>query len=280
MTPNGVADFVRTCRDRSGRLVETDEDTATLEATRFGAEILHLHGAGPTEGDLRFVTAARKGPAYLMHDNAGSPSLGATYYSLRLHQLAGRPVPDADTVTRWTSAALVADGIVRVDVDDLFYGVRSLMILDAEVDEPFARAVRAFLRDCAPDGQGCALLPGHAADIERTYCAVAIHQWLGTDDDYAAARLHTEFVAACEDGDGHVTMSPQPSAWSLATAYWGSRAAELLRMPWPWARVAAIMGHCTRPDGGFGRGTGSTLWETYCAVRVMTMAGAHLESAI
>jgi hypothetical protein len=268
--------FVTGCRDATGLLVETDEDRPSLEATRFGAEILAHTGAGPTRADLEFVAKARQGPAYTMH-RGGEPALGATYYALRLHELAGTAVPGPAEVGAWVSAALVRGGEVAVDLDDLFYGVRSLLILGHRLDRGGEDAVRRFLRRCTAGGGGCALEPGGPADIERTYCAVAILQWLGTEEDHRAAAAHADFVASCDDGEGHIRMRPGVPAWSLASAYWGARTVQLLRLPWPWHALDAAVRGCARPDGGYSAHGESTLWETYCALRVRDIAAARQE---
>ncbi|MYW93727.1 hypothetical protein G3I59_24700 [Amycolatopsis rubida] len=261
------ASFVGRCRDSAGLLVETDEDRPSLEATRFGAEVLALTGSGPEAADLGFVAGARRGPAYAMH-RGGELSLGATYYALRLHELAGIAVPAPAETGAWVASSLVRDGSVGVDMDDLFYGIRSLLILALRLDRPAEDAVREFLGRCTADGGGCALEPGHSADIERTYCAVAILQWLGADDDQLAAQRHAGFATACDDGRGHIKMRPAEPAWSLASAYWGARTVQLLGLPWRWEALGSAVRECARPDGGYSAHDESTLWETYCALRV------------
>jgi hypothetical protein len=269
--------FVDRCRDAAGLLVETDENRPSLEATRFGAEILALTGAGPTRADLDFVSEARRGPAYTMHRD-GELSLGATYYALRLHELAGSAVPAPAEVGAWVTTTLVADE-VSVDMDDLFYGIRSLLILGHRLNQVGDDAVRAFILRCTADGGGCALAPGRPADIERTYCAVAILQWLGSDEDHREARAHAEFVASCDDGAGHIRMRPTEPTWSLASAYWGSRTVQLLGLPWAWDALDTAVRGCARPDGGFSAHGESTLWETYCALRVRAIAARQEQPA-
>ena len=269
------ASFVARCRDAAALLVETDEDRPSLEATRFGAEILAMAGDGPSGADLEFVAQARRGPAYTMHRD-GELSLGATYYALRLHELAGVAVPTPAEVAAWVTSTLVADE-VDVDMDDLFYGIRSLLILGHRLTDVGEDAVRAFLLRCTADGGGCALEPGRPADIERTYCAVAILQWLGSDDDAREARAHAQFVTSCDDGAGHIRMRPGEPDWSLASAYWGSRTVQLLDLPWDWDALDAAVRGCARPDGGYSARGASTLWETYCGLRVRAIAAARQE---
>ncbi|UUV31038.1 hypothetical protein NQK81_40850 [Amycolatopsis roodepoortensis] len=271
--------FVESCRDSDGLLVETDESGPSLEAARFGAEIRAMRGTGLTRPELEFASAARTGGAYAMF-RGGAPSLGATYYALRLYQLAGVPVPDAGAVVRWVDEALVAGGRIVVDMDDLFYGVRSLIILDARPEPDGAAEIRAFLRACTGDDHGCALLPDGPSDIERTYCSVAIRQWLGTEDDHADAQASAPFVISCDDGFGHIRMRPSRAEWSLASAYWGARTAQLLNLAWPWAELHAAVQRCAQPDGGFSTNPGSTLWETYCALRVMNIAASRQEQPV
>ncbi|WP_158633132.1 hypothetical protein [Amycolatopsis sp. WAC 01376] len=271
--------FVEGCRDDDGLLVETDENAPSLEATRFGAEIRAMRGHGLTRQELEFASAARTGGAYAMF-RGGGPSLGATYYALRLYQLAGVTVPDSAAVVRWVGEALCSGDETVVDMDDLFYGVRCLIILDARPEPSAAVAIRRFLSACTKDDRGCSLLPDRPSDIERTYCSVAIRQWLGTGRDHADARASGPFVVSCDDGSGHIRMRPSEAEWSLASAYWGARTVQLLNLAWPWAELDATVRRCAQPDGGFGKNPGSTLWETYCALRVMDIAASRQELTV
>ncbi|MEU8418242.1 hypothetical protein AB0C24_36055 [Amycolatopsis japonica] len=271
-----VMTFVESCRGKDGLLVETDESAPSLEATRFGAEIRALRGKGLTRPELEFASAARTGGGYAMF-RGGAPSLGATYYALRLYQLAGVTVPDSAAVVRWVGEALCSGGKTIVDMDDLFYGVRSLIILGARPEPSAAVAIRVFLGECTKADRGCAFLPDRPSDIERTYCAVSIRQWLGTEQDHADAQASGPFVVSCDDGLGHIRMRPSEADWSLASAYWGARTVQLLNLAWPWAEVDVAVRRCARPDGGFGTNPASTLWETYCALRVMGIAASRQE---
>lgn len=272
MTPD-TATFVGGCRDGSGNLVEIGDQTPTLEAARFGGEILNLLGDRPAGADLRLLADCRRGPAFAMTRESARPSLGATYYGNRLRQLAREDADAPAAIARWVAEQVFADGKVAVDGDDLFYAIRSLMLIDVRLSAQQEEAVRSFLADClAADGGGYGLMPGDPPDIERTYCGIAIRQWLGTPDDLASARGHRGFVEACYDGHGHLRMRPGKPDWSLATEYWGSRCAELLRLKWPWHQVLAATRACRQADGGYASSDRSTLWETYCALRVSAIA--------
>ncbi|MBB4912712.1 prenyltransferase/squalene oxidase repeat-containing protein [Actinophytocola algeriensis] len=275
MRQHNVAAFLDRCRDESGRFVETDEDRPSLEASRFGAEILQLIGSRPSEAELRFVADRHCGAGYAMDDDAEEPALSATYYALRLLELAGHPPSDAHEIARWLVDTLFGEGRVVVDMDDLFYGIRALNLAGERLSSSGEDAVRTFLQTCQHVNGGYGLLPDAAPDIERTYCAVAISLWMGGDSDHEAARAQKPFVRSCYDGGGHIRMRPSSPDWSLASGYWGNRCVELLELDWPWDDVHAATAACRQPDGGFTSTTGSSLWETYCALRVLDIATQH-----
>lgn len=275
MNQHNLTAFLNQCRDESGRFVETDEDRPNLEAARFGAEILHLVGGVPSETELRFVADRHRGAAYAMDDDADEPALGATYYALRLLELAGRGPTDAQDTARWIVETLFTEDRVTVDMDDLFYGIRALNLTGTRLSSSEENAVRTFLRTCTHVDGGYGLLPDAPADIERTYCAVAISLWIGGDGDRDATRAQESFVRSCYDDRGHMKMRPSAPDWSLATGYWGNRCAELLELDWPWAEVHAATAACRQSDGGYTAATGSALWETYCALRVLDIATLH-----
>ncbi len=267
-----TATFISGCRDGSGNLVEIGDQGPTLEAARFGGEILRLLGDRPAGADLRLLADCRRGPAFAMTRESERPSLGATYYGNRLRQLAGQDADQPPTIARWVAEQVFADGKVAVDGDDLFYAIRSLVIIDARLPARQEEAVRSFLADCLAADGGYGLMPGDPPDIERTYCGIAIRQWLGTPDDLASVHRHRGFAESCFDGHGHMRMRPGKPDWSLATGYWGSRCAELLRLEWPWHQVLAATQACRQADGGYASSGRSTLWETYCALRVSAIA--------
>lgn len=267
-----TAMFISGCRDGSGHLVEIGDQEPTLEAARFGGEILCLLGDRPAGADLRLLADCRRGPAFAMTRESEHPRLGATYYGNRLRQLAGQEADAPAAIAGWVTEQVFADGKVAVDGDDLFYAIRSLMLIDARLSARQEEAVRSFLADCLATDGGYGLLPGDAADIERTYCGIAIRQWLGRRDDLTSVHGHRAFVESCLDWHGHIRMRPDKPGWSLATGYWGSRCAELLRLKWSWHQVAAATRACRQPDGGYASSDRSTLWETYCALRVSAIA--------
>jgi hypothetical protein len=274
---NSTITFVTECRDGSGHLVEVGDKDATLEAARFGGEILCLLGDHLTGDDRRLHADCCRGPAFTMTAQASRPSLGATYYGNRLRQLSGQDPDDPAAIADWVAEQLFEDGKVVVDGDDLFYGIRSLIIINARLSGDQEQTVRSFLNNCLARDGGFGLTPGAPPDIERTYCGIATLQWMGTPEDLAGVRAHRAFVEACYDGAGHMRMRPDQDRWSLATGYWGSRCAQILGLDWPWDQVRAATQACRRSDGGYASSSHSTLWETYCALRVAAIASGRAE---
>lgn len=268
---NDLSRFINSRQNDSGLLVETDEDEPTLEAARFGAEIAAMVGTPPARATLELVNACRRGSAFAMTSGSAGPELGATYYALRLFDLAERDITEHSRVAQWIAGQLFVDVSVGRDLDELFYGIRALELIKSVLTDMQRDAVRRFLNDCACNDGGYALMPGQTPDIERTYCALAIWHWLGGRDDREIAQLQAPWVRNCYD-NGHIRIHPADSTWSLATCYWGIRCVELLQLNWPWDQCQCAAVECRRVDGGFSASGTSTLWETYCALRVIDIA--------
>lgn len=269
-----AADYVRTRVDQQGNFVESGEDEPTLEAARFAAEVLATAGSLDVGQFANALQRCDRSWGFSMTLTGEGPELGATYYGWRLRQLMGHG-GERNKASSWIVRQVFdAENEVTVDVDDVFYAVRALDIVGAELAPEQQESLRKFLASCqSPDG-GYALLPGNPSDIERTYCAVATLLWLNTETDKTRARNEREWIQACAN-DGCIKGAPDVLDANLATAYWGSRSAELLDIAWPWDSVRDLALRGQRSDGGFGIGEGSTLWETYCGVRLIRMADCH-----
>src|ERR1700749_3862266 len=98
-----TAAFVDSRRDNSGSLIEVGDRRPTLEAARFGVEVLNLLGDQPTGDDLRMLADCQRGPAFAMTRETEHPALGATYYGNRLLQLARQEVGNATATSRWVT---------------------------------------------------------------------------------------------------------------------------------------------------------------------------------
>ncbi len=117
-------------------------------------------------------------------------------------------------------------------------------------------------------------MPGVPPDVERTYCGAMMLRLLSAADGLPE---HRAFVAASMR-NGLFLMRPGPAVCSLATQYWGSRAADLCELPISREPLREFAAAARNPDGGFGGEDGSsTMWHTYCALRILgsSPASAH-----
>lgn len=264
-----VEKFLSTRSCGSGVYVERDETQPTMEALRWVTEIRALLGLDPVAGEetLPFIAAClRSADAYAISPDHPEPALNATYYAARVLVLADAARHIARGMARWLAdIAFGPHGNVRLDVDDLFYAMRALECAGAVLSPEEARRLVLFLQACADPGGGFALMPGERPDIERTYCCAMMLKLLGAWDE---PQRHREFVAGTIR-NGLFHWRPDAAARSLATQYWGIRAAGLCGIRPPWEPVREYAAGAQNPDGGFGGRDGrSTLWHTYCALRV------------
>jgi hypothetical protein len=277
MMSGHVAAFLGGRVSRSGSFSEYGESAASLEAARFGAECLQMVNEEPKPGIVGFVESCwRQEGGFAMHTHDPSPSLDATYYGLRVLQITGNlDFCAPDPIICWLLKGIFSEaaGPVSVDVDDLYYALRALTILGARLPANQMQAAVRFLASCMNEGGGFARLPGTCPDIERTYCCINSFSMLGLDTPEVSK--HARWVEACVER-GRFYSAPHRPDSSLATMYWGSRSAELLRLSIGWDSVEAEIFCYGRSDGGFGGGSWSTLWETYCALGTLRIAQAML----
>jgi hypothetical protein len=258
----------------SGLYVERGEAQPTMEALRWGTEIRAMLDLGPllSEEAFAFVSAClRSGGGYAISPDHPEPALNATYYATKVLSLADDPRRLAPDLAKWLGDTVFGpSGNVRVDVDDLFYAMRAMQYSDQALRPEQSRRVIMFLRACADPGGGFGLLPGEPPDIERTYCCAMMLALLSAWD---APPRHRTFVGRTMRG-GLFHMRPDSDTCSLATQYWGLRAAGLCGVPVSSPQVRDFVSALRNPDGGFGgfggEGGRSTLWHTYCAMRVLT----------
>jgi prenyltransferase beta subunit len=259
----------------SGLYAERGETQPTMEALRWGTEIRAMLGVRPllSEEAHAFLAAClRSAGAYATSPDHPEPALNATYYATKILSLAGGPWKPAPELAVWTAGTVFGpSGNVRVDVDDLFYAVRAMQYANQEIPPDLARRAVMFLRACADPGGGFGLLPGEPPDIERTYCCAMMLSLLSAWDSPSPHRAFT--ARTLRDGLFH--MRPDASATrSLATQYWGARAAGMCGVPLPCDEICAFVVAKRNPDGGFGdESRESTLWQTYCAMRVLALCG-------
>ncbi|HEY2667349.1 MAG TPA: prenyltransferase/squalene oxidase repeat-containing protein [Actinomycetota bacterium] len=277
-----AARFVAGCSSHTGVFTEPGEAEPTLEATRFGVEALVALGGAPRESVLDFVEACwRPDGGFAMLAGEAEISLAATYYALRLRELVGHADPARGRVTaRWLIDRMLpgatGDADEGVDIDELYYALRSWQILGFLPTDSHRLALVNFMLGCAGERGGFGLVQGAASDIERTYCCVHGLRILGLDPP--RLEVHRAWASACI-AEGRFYATPERLVYSLPTMYWGSRTAELLGIDPDWPAVEREVLAFRRADGGFGAQPSSSLWETYCALGALRLATAMREGA-
>jgi prenyltransferase beta subunit len=260
-----------------GVFIETGETEPTMEATRFGLENLTLlHMPLNAEGTLAFVAACQRPEGgFAMRQDGGSADLAATYYALRIFELLEAPqalAPEArQALHGWLRQQLFPDvrGHAALDIDPLYYAVRAWLLSTGHFTTAEHEAVVASIWACAGNDGGFAQFPGHAPDIERTYCCLHLLQELNVES-WELPRQHA-WISSCYFR-GRVHETPQRVTYSLATLYWGTRAAELTQLRLPWLAIRQEVEHHQQADGGYGMKREATLWQTYCALGTLRIA--------
>jgi hypothetical protein len=264
----------------SSLFVERGDAQPTMEALRWGMEIRAMLGIDTFAGKeaLAFLTACqRSGCAYAISPDHPEPMLNATYYAARVLAITGEMESASVTgMAEWlVGASFGSNGNVRLDVDDLFYAVRAMEAVGASLPADLTRRTVRFLKACAYSSGGFGLMPGEPPDIERTYCCAMMLRLLNAAEGLSE---HRGFIGSTLR-DGLFRMRPDSMVCSLATQYWGSRAAGLCRVPIARQPLREFVVVAQNPDGGYGGQDGnSTLWHTYCALRILAgRESAHPE---
>jgi hypothetical protein len=159
----------------------------------------------------------------------------------------------------------------------MFYVLRALEQLDAFslLSAEVTQALAGFIRRCRAAYGGYASLAGQPSDTEHTYFAVCslslLGQRLGEADSRATvAWLRDRFAT----DSGLAALTPVNGTPSLAASYWGFRAGEVLGATVWTDRLVGAVGALSKQDGGFGARPHATLWESYCALRVLSTLSA------
>ncbi|MFB9924401.1 prenyltransferase/squalene oxidase repeat-containing protein [Amycolatopsis halotolerans] len=269
-----VLAFVRTAESAEGYPLESSDRIPSLQAARFASELTNLAGLPVSARTLAFVAQCRRGEAFAFEREGDLPTLPGTYYALRVLTLAGKPWREPAT-TRWITERLFDDrGRLAVGMDELFYGARALMLLEADLPQPARKEILEFLRARRSPEGGYGPDRGEPADIQRTYCAISLRGWLHDGARVEEDEGLAEWIVGCHR-DGRMHLSPSSGEWSLGTAASGHRCADVLGLAWPWNEAREFAESHRREDGGFGLGAASTLWETYCGLRTIQLADEH-----
>lgn len=265
--------FLKARHRGPGRYLEAREDEPTLEALRWAAEITAILSGEPVAPAPFLDECRRPGGTFAMTSADPEPSRAASYYAVRALTLSGRRADIPTELTAWFLGELAEPGLpATTDIDEMFYVLRALEQLDALtlLAPAEAGALVEFIRSCrAGDGYGGA--PGQPPDTEHTYCAVCglslLGSPLGTVDARATAGwLRSRFATP----SGLATLTAADDTPSLAASYWGFRAGEVLGATVWTDRLGPAVAALAKPEGGYGARSYATLWESYCALRVLS----------
>ncbi|MEU5880007.1 prenyltransferase/squalene oxidase repeat-containing protein [Spirillospora sp. NPDC047279] len=272
--------FLTSRRQGPGAYLEAREDEPTLEALRWAAEITALLSGDPVT-PVPFIDECRRaGGTFAMTAADSEPSRAASYYAVRAFTLTGRQDEIPGPLPRWFVGEVATPGLpATFDIDEMFYVLRALEQLDALglLGPEVSRSLVDFLQSCRAGDGGYAGTPGLPPDTEHTYCAVCSLSLLGEPLDAAESRATAAWLRSRFDTpSGLSTLTAQDETPSLAATYWGFRAGEVLDTTVWTDRLGPAVASLGKPGGGFGARDDATLWESYCALRVLTrLAAAH-----
>jgi hypothetical protein len=271
---NTTLGFLAACQRGPGEYVETGEREATMEALRWAAEISCLLSSRQPEPAPFIDRCRRPGGAFAMTVAGPEPSRAASYYAVRVLELGRRRGDIPRQLPHWFASELATPGQPAMsDIDEMFYVLRALQQLAALrlLGPVVTLALVAFIQQCRSADGGYAGQPGKPPDTEHTYCAVCslslLRRPLGVaESSSTAAWLRSRFATP----SGLAVLTAADDAPSLAATYWGFRAGEVLAATvWP-DQLRAAVERQRKPDGGYGSRARATLWESYCALRVIS----------
>jgi hypothetical protein len=155
----------------------------------------------------------------------------------------------------------------------MFYVLRALEqlgTLDLLAPE-VSRSLVDFIRGCRDGDGGYGGMPGQPPDTEHTYCAVCSlsllqHPLGAADSRITAAWLRSRFTTP----SGLATLTAADETPSLAASYWGFRGGEVLNSTAWTDRLGPAVQSLGKSDGGYGAQAHATLWESYCALRIIS----------
>lgn len=265
--------YLRSRHQGPGRYLEAREDEPTLEALRWAAEITAILSGEPVTPAPFIDECRRPGGTFAMTAADPDPSRAASYYAVRALTLSGRRADVPGDLADWFVAELAPGLPAAVDIDEMFYVLRALEQLGALglLAQETTRSLVDFIRDCRNDDGGYAGMPGPSSDTEHTYCAVCSLALLGHPLDAAESRATADWLSARFDTpSGLATLTAADDTPSLAASYWGFRAGEVLDTAVWTHRLGPAVAGLAKEDGGYGARSYATLWESYCALRVLS----------
>jgi hypothetical protein len=266
--------FLKSRQRGPGRYLEAREDEPTMEALRWAAEITRMLSDEPLTLAPFIDECRRPGDAFAMTATDPEPSRAASYYAVRALTLAGRPDGVPGQLPHWFVSELAAPGQpATTDIDELFYVLRALEQLGALglLTPTVSGSLVDFIQACRNGDGGYAGMPGPLSDTEHTYCAVCSLSLLGHPLGAAESRRTAEWLGSrFATPSGLATLTAGDDTPSLAATYWGFRAGEVLNATVWTDRLGPAVESLGRPDGGYGARSYATLWESYCALRIIS----------
>jgi prenyltransferase beta subunit len=246
-----------------------------MEALRWAAEITSIMSGEPLTPDPFIDECRRPGGMFAMTASDPEPSRAASYYAVRALTLSGLRAAVPDELPRWFVGEMASpDQPAASDIDEMFYVLRALEQLDALdllASTVSRRTIVDFIQGCRNGDGGYGGMPGQPSDTEHTYCAVCSlsllrHPLGATDSRITAGYLSSRFATP----SGLATLTAHHDTPSLAASYWGFRAGEVLSSTVWTDRLWSAVDSLGKPGGGYGAQAQATLWESYCALRVMS----------
>ena len=249
-----------------------------MEALRWAAEISWLL-SGEQPGSAPFIDRCRRpGGTFAMTVTDPVPSRAASYYAVRVLMLADQRDDIPGQLAHWFASEMATPGQPAAsDIDEMFYVLRALEQLGALslLTPDVSGSLVDFIQRCRDADGGYAGVPGQPPDTEHTYCAVCSLSLLGhplsaADSGISIAWLRSRFCTP----SGLAALTAADDTTSLAATYWGLRAGEVLNAAVWTDRLGAAVQISGKPDGGYGTQAVATLWESYCALRVISRLSA------
>ena len=266
--------FLRFRRQGPGRYLEAREDEPTLEALRWVAEITAILSGEPVTPAPFIDECRRPGGTFAMTATDPEPSRAASYYAVRALTLSSRRHDIPGELAAWFVGELATPGRPATsDIDEMFYVLRALEQLGAlgRLPPAVSASLVDFIQDCRVGDGGYAGMPGLPSDTEHTYCAVCSLSLLGHPLGTADGRVTAEWLRSrFTTQSGLATLTAADDTPSLAASYWGFRAGEVLNSTVWTDRLGPAVDVLGKPDGGYGARPYATLWESYCALRVVS----------
>lgn len=249
-----------------------------MEALRWAAEISRLL-SGEQPGSAAFLDQCRRpGGTFAMTATDPEPSRAASYYGVRVLTLADRRDDVPRQLVPWFASEMATPGQPAAsDIDEMFYVLRALEQLGALnlLTPEVSGSLLDFIQRCRDADGGYGGMPGQPPDTEHTYCAICSLSLLGHPLSAADGRITAAWLRSRFDTpSGLAALTAADDAPSLAATYWGFRAGEVLTATVWTDRLRPAVESLGKPDGGYGTQGLATLWESYCALRVISRLSA------